>query len=93
MIPAAIRKSQYIEGAVANTLTINVPEKDKATIDLAYIGLNDSTRTGLEGLKAGTRVAALGEDAFNTSSNVFRQKLSLIDPNAINSAPLFGFPY
>lgn len=84
-------QAQYILGCIANELTLNVPTAEKITADLSFIGLDDETRTGTEGLKTGTRVAAAGEDAYNTSLDVYRIRMNVVDPAEINNDPLFGF--
>lgn len=84
-------QSQYLVGAVANELTLNIPEADKINADLTFIACDDQYRNGTESLKDGDRVASLGEDAFNTSSNVYRIKLSLNDPSTSNPSALFGY--
>lgn len=84
-------QSRYLEGAVPNGLTLNIPIEDFANLDLDFIALNEVTRTGAEGLKDGARVPSPAEDAFNTSSNVYRMKLSVVDPAEINKESLFAF--
>lgn len=84
-------QAEYLEGAVANELTLNIPAADKASIDLSFAAMNNAFTTGAEGVKSGTRVAALSEQAFNTSSNVYRTKLNIIDPVTLVPTPLFGY--
>lgn len=84
-------QAEYVEGAFADDFTVNIPETGFVNFDLKYAGLNGSTRTGLEGLKTGVRVDALGESAINTGSNVYRQRINVIDPSNVNNTPLFGF--
>lgn len=68
-------QSEYLEGAIPNELTINMAQAEKITAELKFVGLGTSYRTGTEGVKAGTRVGAPIEDAYNTTSNLY---LSLI---------------
>lgn len=84
-------QSQYLTGSVGNELTINVPMTNKATIDMSYVGLNSEERTGAVGIKAGTRATAVAEAAFNTTSNIVRQRLAIVDPTTINNAALTGY--
>ncbi len=84
-------QSEYVKGAIANELTVNIPQKDKINIDLSFVPMDFEQRTGAQGLKAGTRVAALGEDAYNTSSDIYRTKLSIVDPATLNPSALFGY--
>jgi len=87
-------QSEYLTGAVANELTWNSPQAGLVNLDMSYIGQKANTRTGAEGpLSAradNTRLTALGEDAFNTSSNIYRLRLAVIDPNTLNPNPLFA---
>jgi hypothetical protein len=84
-------QSQYLEGAIANELTFNLPQEDKLNVDLTFIALDDTTRTGTEGLKAGARIAAAGEDAFNSSLDIYRIRMAIVDPAQINNQALFAF--
>ncbi len=84
-------QSQYLEGAIANEFTLNYPEGDKLNADLTFIALNDATRTGLEGLKGGARVAAPGESAFNTSLDIYRVYLAVLDSAEMNKEALFAY--
>jgi hypothetical protein len=88
-------QGEYIIGAVANELTINVPKNDKLMADLAFIACDHVTVSGDPGdtLKslAGTVVPAQGEDAINTASNVYRIKLAVKDPTTSNPTALFGY--
>ena len=88
---SGLPQSQYIKGCIANELTMNIPTADKITIDLKYIGLDDEARTGAEGLKEGTRLVAQGEDAYNTSLDIYRVRMAIVDPTEINNDALFGY--
>lgn len=84
-------QAEYLEGAVANEFTLNIPQADKINADLTFVACDNTYKSGAEGVKAGTRVPSLGEDAFNTSSNVYRIKMAVIDPASANPAALFGY--
>lgn len=84
-------QSEYLVGSAANELTINIPLADKATVDLAFVAIDHEFRTGTQGLKNGTRVAALGEDAFNTSSKVYRQMMNILAPGTLQPTALFAY--
>lgn len=87
-------QSENIPGFVLNEMTWNSPLADKVNIDIAGIGMKARTRTGAEGplsRAAGATIAkALGEDFFNTSSNVYRLRLAILDPDTLNPTPLFA---
>lgn len=84
-------QSEYILGAFANELTLNLPSADKLTVDLAYVALTNDLRTGAQGLKPGTEVAIKPADAFNSTSDFSRIKLAKLDPVNGNPQPLFAF--
>lgn len=86
-------QAEYLEGAVANELTLNVPQADKLNADLTFVACDNTHRSGESGdeIKVGTRVAAPGEDAYNTSSDVYRIKMNVIDETSSNPAALFGY--
>lgn len=84
-------QAQYLEGAIANEFKLNMPDKDKLNADLTFVAMSDSTRTGLEGLKIGTRVPAPGEPAYNTSLDLYRVRMAIHDDTEMNTSALFAF--
>lgn len=82
--------AEYLIGAVANEFSINVAQADKVNIDISFVATDNEQRTGLQGLKPGTRISLPPEDAFNTSSDFSRIKLSLATEDAAQQ-PLFAF--
>lgn len=86
-------QAEYLEGAVANEFTLNVPQADKLNADLSFVACDNTYVSGDTGdlIKSGTRVSALGEDAFNTSSDIYRIKMSLLDPTDATPSALFGY--
>ena len=86
-------QAEYLEGAVANEFTLNIPQADKLNADLSFVACDNTHKSGEVGdeIKSGTRVSALGEDAFNTSSDIYRIKMSVIDPASSNPSALFGY--
>lgn len=82
--------SEYLVGACANELTLNVAQADKVTIDLSFVATDNEQRDGATGLKAGDRPTLSAEDAYNTSSDFSRIKLASVGTNA-SVSPLFAF--
>jgi hypothetical protein len=86
-------QAEYLVGAVANELTINIPQADKLNLDLSFVAADIQYRTGNVGdeIKGGARVPAGGEEAFNTTSDIYRIKLTVLDPTSSNPTALFGY--
>jgi hypothetical protein len=82
--------SEYLVGAVANELKVNIAQADKVTIDLSFVAVDNEQRTGTTGVKSGTRPTLVATDAFNTSSDFYRIKLASVGSNA-SVSPLFAF--
>lgn len=84
---------EYLEGAVANEFTLNVPQADKLNADFTFVACDNTHRSGEVGdeQKTGTRVSAPAEDAFNTSSDIYRIKLSVNNSATSSPSPLFGY--
>jgi hypothetical protein len=83
-------QAEYLVGACPNEITINVPETAKATVDATFVAMDEDTRTGAEGLYDGTHVDPLGEDAYNTSSNLVVARLAIVD-GTLNPTALFAY--
>lgn len=83
--------SEYLIGSVPNELTLNVPQAGKVTVDLTFLSLDDQQRTGTQGLKAGTRPSLVSDSAINTSSDLARIKLGLVDETNASITPLFAY--
>lgn len=86
-------QAEYLEGAVANEMKVNIPGANKLTLDFGFVAADFSHRSGeaADEIKVGTRIAAVGEDAFNSTSDIYRQKLSLVDITNSNPSALFGY--
>ncbi|UOF80376.1 major tail structural protein [Caudoviricetes sp.] len=83
--------AEYLIGCVPNEAAITIPGQDKVSADLSFVAIDQAFQTG--SFKAGTRVAALAQDAVNTSSDVRFSKLC-ISPNGAGSSTssaLFAF--
>lgn len=82
--------SEYLTGAVCDSMTINMPQADKVTVDFSFVAMDHELRDGPTGVKAGARPALPLSDAFNTSSDFSRIKMSLVTTSA-NPTPLYAF--
>ena len=88
--PAQIQ-SEYVLGGVPSQLTLNLGTADKITVDLEFLGTDVEQRDGVTGVKSGNRPALVEADAFNTSSDFSRIKMSKITAGDEAPVPLFGF--
>ncbi|QBZ71754.1 hypothetical protein [Pseudomonas phage KP1] len=86
-------QAEYLEGAVANEFTLNIPQAEKLNADISFIACDNTHRSGDPGdtIKAGSRISAPGEDAYNTSSDVYRIKMHVHDAASSNPSALFGY--
>jgi hypothetical protein len=85
-------QAEYLEGWTANELTLNYNTADKIVADLSGIAIDVSTVTGPVALKAGSRPALVSGDAYNTSNDISRLKLAVLDRTAgSNPTALFAF--
>jgi len=86
-------QAEYLIGAVANEFTLNMPQADKLNADLTFVACDNVQRSGDVGdlRKVGTHISALGQDALNTSVNMYRVKLNILDPTTSKPTPMFGF--
>lgn len=83
--------SEYLVGAVPNELMVNMPQADKVVLDMSFVALDNEQRTGLVGIKGGTRRVLAPEDAYNTSNDFSRIKLASISETDSSPIPLFAY--
>lgn len=87
-------QAEYLDGAVANELTLNIPQGDKLNVDMSFVACENNYVTGKTGdvLREGSRVPLTGNAAaFNTSSDVYRMKMAVLDPANSDPGSLFGY--
>jgi len=89
-LPSQIQ-SEYLIGAVPNTMELTIGTADKVMVDLGYMAINGEQRSGVTGLKSGTRPELLEQDAFNTSSDFSLMRISPVPTSGATAVPLFGF--
>ncbi|MWP63109.1 phage tail tube protein [Gilliamella sp. Pas-s25] len=83
-------QAQYVTGAVANEIKFNLSTAKYITCDLSYVACNSLSRKGGNRLD-GVRLAADKSEAYNTTSNIYRQKLSVIDKTSSTPKALFAY--
>lgn len=82
---------EYLKNVFSDELTITVPEKDKVTLDLGYMGLDVQLNSGTTGAIVGDRPAAVSESAFNTSADVPRINMAPVSSTDSFPTPLFTY--
>lgn len=86
-----LKQFEYVEGAILNELTINVPTADKITVDENWIPARAAYRTAAQGPKAGTRPALVSEKLMNTSTHFSEIKLAVVNTTNENSSSFFSY--
>lgn len=81
--------TEYVRGAIGNELVLNFDTADKFTVELNHMAADTQRRTNAQGVKDGDRFASFGEDAYNTSNDVVRMAMTVIDPASSVPGTLF----
>lgn len=86
-------QAEYLDGALFNEVTINIPTADKVTMDIGLVATNYSTRSGAVGdeKKSGTHIPAPGQEAYNTSQNIPNVGIVAYNPAVSTQKPLFVY--
>lgn len=84
-------QSEYLIGQVANKLELQIGVADKVMLDMEFMGTNGETRTGVIGVKSGSRPALVEQDAFNTSSDFTFLSVAAVPTTGAAMAAIFGF--
>lgn len=92
--PADVQ-AEYLVGAVPSELTVNIATADKINADLSFVAIDSQQRTAAQEVKSdnanATKLALVEADAFNTSSDFTRIKLSKVVSGDEAPTPLFAF--
>lgn len=84
-------QSEYIIGSVANEVSFNFKMKENITTDMSFVGINGELRTGLTGVKSGTRLTDVNETPYNASTDVWRTTVAPVNIGTINPTAYLGF--
>lgn len=84
-------QGEYLVGAVPNQITFNFNTADKVMADLTFVATDHEQNDATTGLKSGTRPDLDASDAFNTSNDFSRLKMSILDPADSNPTALFAY--
>lgn len=83
--------SEYLVGAVANELAIQIKQADKLMVNCNFMACDHEQRDGATGVKAGSRPTLETSDAFNTSSDFTHIKMFSVVEGQANVTPLFAY--
>lgn len=84
-------QTEIVIGAVSNELNLKIQQAKKLEVEIGYIGCDKIQRSSTLGPLGGTRVASLGEEALNGTSNVYDMKLSINSNSVSNRNDLFAY--
>ena len=84
-------QSEYLVGAVADQFNLTINQASKITVDVNYVGMDVEQRDGTTGIKSGTRVGLPGEPPFNTSHEVYRSMLYVLNATTANPVALYAY--
>lgn len=84
-------QSEYLEGSVPNEIVLNLATAEKLTADLSFISMAHVLRSGATGVKSGDRPTLEESDAYNTSNDVTRIKMNIVDDASANPTALFAY--
>lgn len=84
-------QSEYLVGSVPNDLTFKFDTADKITVDLSFLSTSHEVRSGVTGVKAGTRPSLADSDAFDATNSTSRLKMNVVSTTDSNPTALFGF--
>ncbi len=83
--------SEVVIGAVANELSIDTKNADKIGMDLNFSACDSESFSGSDGLADGSRPDLVASVAFNSTSNIKRSALGIIDTDDSAPTPLFAY--
>lgn len=93
-------QAEYLEGAVANEMTLNIPSAEKVNVDLSFMACDNTHRSGEAGdeIKSSgdvedveATVPAIGADAYNSTSDVYQMHMYVLDATDSKPSALFGY--
>jgi hypothetical protein len=88
--PAQIQ-SEVLKGAVPNEFTLNIPSAELATVDLSFVATDNEQRDSVTGPKQSSVKTFPAAKEYNTSSDVGRIRLAIIDQANANPSALFAY--
>jgi len=84
-------QAEYLKGAVPNEIAFNFATADKLTCDLSFMAMEQDLVDAATGLKAGARPSIVATTGYNTSSDVSRVKMAVVDVSTEVPSALFAY--
>lgn len=78
-------KYEYSLGNFANTMELNLPLTEKATVTFGFIGTDTAVPTGTRKTNAATPVLPVQTVAYNTTSGIGRLRLTQLDGDGLTT--------
>ena len=76
---------EYAEGNYGDTMSLNVPGQDKATVTFGFVGTDTPAATTSRKTNGATPVESNESVAFNTSSDLARLRLENVDEDGLTT--------
>lgn len=87
-------QAEYMIGAAPSEMTLTIPTEEFLNVDFSFMGCDIEYVTGEVGvdeLKAGERILPGVATAYNSTSDIVRMRLSVLDPTTSEPTGLIGY--
>jgi hypothetical protein len=78
-------KYEYSKGNLANTMELNLPLTDKATVTFGFVGTDTDVPTATRKTNAATPVLPVQTVAYNTTSDITRLRITQVDEDGLTT--------
>lgn len=76
---------EYAEGNYGDTMSINLPGQDKATVTFGFVGTDTDVATTVRASGASTPVIPVETVAYNTSADIARLRVENVDHDGLST--------
>lgn len=84
-------QSEVLIGAVANEVTLTVPQAELIHMDISFMAIDNVQRTGVIGPLQASVINPYSADVFNSTSDVSRIRMSVVSNTDAYPTALFAF--
>lgn len=89
-LPAEVQ-AEYVIGAFPNEMEMVIDAADKINTNFSFVAITNEHKISSVGIKSGNRLSVAESDAYNTSTDFSRIKLSKVVAGDEAPEPLFAF--